>query len=173
MTCLVDPKRMIMVSPFYFNLFVILLKHIHYGFWWGHFWQLLRTFVKTEDPHSPVSFAKTDEPLKAMGAPPSTNQRVSLPCKLTGVLSDGRPLSAGWAYTDGRERRQVLLGFTWSSQMLIEGNILHITWGESTTDSYLPHMERHPTIIETLAPDPPHKEKSPLLRVHHSPPYKH
>ena len=94
MTCLVDPKRMIVVSHFYFILFVILLKHIIHGFWWGHFLQLLRTFVKIDDPHRAFSFPKIDGPLKATGsAPPSMNQRVSLPWKLMGVLSDGRPLS--------------------------------------------------------------------------------
>ena len=35
---------------------------------------------------------------------------------------------------------------------------------EFITDSYLPRMERHPTILENLVPSLLHKEKSPLLR---------
>jgi len=35
---------------------------------------------------------------------------------------------------------------------------------EFIIDSYLPRMERHPTILETLVPVLFHKEKSPLLR---------
>ena len=60
--------------------------------------------------------------------------------------------------------RWVLRGLAWSSRILIYGNILRFAHKNPTTHPYLPRMERHPKISETLMLDLPYKEKSPLLR---------
>ena len=57
-----------------------------------------------------------------------------------------------------------LCGLTWSSRILIYGNILHIMHKDPITHPYLPHMERHSKISKTLVPDLPYKEKFLLLR---------
>ena len=60
--------------------------------------------------------------------------------------------------------QRVLRGLAWFSRILIYRNILHITHKNPTTHPFLPHMERHPKISETLMPNLPYKDKSPLLR---------
>ena len=62
---------------------------------------------------------------------------------------------------DGMEK---LMSPTWSCLALTYGNILHITHEDPIKFPHLPHMERHPRILETLIPDLLHKERSLLLR---------
>ena len=73
-----------------------------------------------------------------MGTSPQTNG---------GLLSNGRP----WIDEEGS--RRIPRGLTWSTYIFINENILHITHKDSTMLPYLPHMERHLKISETLTPD--------------------
>ena len=52
-------------------------------------------------------------------------------------------------------------GYAWSPRVLVYGNALRIPYQGLIT--CLSHMERHPTITETLITNTPHKERSPLL----------
>ena len=100
---------------------------------------------------------KTDKAFK--GRFHHKSRQMHLPHKSTRdpwTKNDRRPME--W------RSRWVLRGLAWSSRIIIYRNILRITHKNPTTHPYLPHMERHPKISETLTPDLPYKEKSSLLR---------
>ena len=94
-------------------------------------------------------------------------QWITLPQESTNTSPLNRLVSLRWRVTirsTGWRSWRVLCGLAWSSQMFTYGNILHITHKDPITFLYLPHIERHPRISETLIPYLLYKERSLLLR---------
>ena len=111
-----------------------------------------------EKPTGPMEPSASQEPTVSLG-----NQ---WPWRRTNDEADGhvtltnRRKTINWR----KAHRQTLCGLTWSSCILIYGNILRIMHKNPTRRPYLPRMERHHKISETLIPDLPYMEKSLLSR---------